>query len=272
MSFWKNFKDKKHLIAAHRGARSLRAENTMAAFKEAFKRGADFLELDVGFSKDGFAVIIHDDTLDRTSDVKEHKNFKKPYRVFDYTLEELRELDFSSWFSKDDPFHSIEDKKVSRKELEDEGIQRIVTLKEALEFAKKYNFPINIEIKDMKKTPFDKSAVQKVVNVIKEVGISNDLILISSFNHNYIKEISKLAPDITRAALQEKSNPKNLILYLKKISADGYHPELSIVDKNITKELNDAGFFVNVYTVNDKEDIKRLFDEGVRASFSDYID
>ncbi len=271
MNFWKNFSKQNNLIAAHRGVRSVRAENTMSAFKEAIKRGADFLELDVGFSKDGVAIIIHDDTLERTSDVKEHSEFVKPYRVVDYTFDELSKLDFSSWFLESDPFGSIKDGRVSKKELEDEGVQRILTLKEALEFVKEHSFAVNIEIKDMRGTPFDKIAVKKVIEVINEVGDIEDLILISSFNHDYIKEASVLAPNITRAALQEDNNPDDLINHLRSINAHGYHPELKITDREQIKALNNAGFFVNVYTVNDKNEKKRLFKEGVKASFSDFV-
>ncbi len=268
MNFWKNFKKEGELIAAHRGARSLRAENTMSAFEEALNQGADFLEIDVGFSKDGVAVIIHDDTLERTSDVKIHKEFKPPYRVVDYTYDELLNLDFGSWFIKDDPFDSIKEGRVKKEDIK---VQRILTLEEVLEFAKKHRFPVNVEIKDMSGTPFDLVAVKKVLDIIHSVGVE-DLVLISSFNHDYIKEVSKLAPNITKAALQEKKNPENLIEHLKEIGADGYHPELEIADKIDTKELNDAGFFVNVYTVNKNSDKKRLFSKGVKASFSDYWD
>ncbi len=269
MNFWKNFSKQDSLIAAHRGARSLRAENTMSAFEEALNKGADFLEIDVGFSKDGVAVIIHDDTLERTSDVKEHSEFKPPYRVVDYTYDELLKLDFGSWFIKKDPFGSIKEGRVKKEDIES---QRILTLKEVLEFAKKHNFPINVEIKDMRGTPFDKTAVKRVIDIINEVGDMDDLILISSFNHDYIKEASILAPNITRAALQEEEHPADLINHLKEINAHGYHPELKIADKKQTQELNNAGFFVNVYTVNDNKDKKRLFSEGVKASFSDFWD
>ena len=64
MSFWDNFGDKKNLVAAHRGARSLKPENTMSAFKEALDK-SDYIELDVGFSKDGVAIIIHDCVVER---------------------------------------------------------------------------------------------------------------------------------------------------------------------------------------------------------------
>ncbi len=141
MGFWENFDKNKKLIVAHRGARSIRPENTMSAFKEAMKN-SDFIELDVAFSKDGVPVIIHDNTLERTSNVKEFKEFKKPYRVRDYTYKQLLKLDFGSWFLKDDPFKTIENGTVTVEELKALKTQRILTLDQVLKVFKKHNFKL----------------------------------------------------------------------------------------------------------------------------------
>ena len=244
-------------------------ENTMVAFEHSLNK-ADYIELDVSFSKDGVAVIIHDDTLIRTSDVKNHSEFEAPYNVVDYTYKELLKLDFSSWFTKDDPFDSIKNNLISKEYLAKLPIQRIVTLEEILEFVKKNNFPVNIEIKDMKKTPFDKVAVKKIVEIVEKRQVEN-LVLFSSFNHNYMKQLSKLAPNITRAALQEKKHPKNIIQYLKKLNVQGYHCDRELINENIVKQLNENGFFVNAYTVNDPKEKDKLFSFGLKAIFTDFL-
>ena len=154
MGFWENFDKGKKLIAAHRGARSIRPENTMSAFKEAIK-SSDFIELDVAFSKDGVPVILHDNTLERTSNVEEFKEFKKPYRLKDYTYKQLLKLDFGSWFMRDDPFKTIEKGIVKIEELKALKTQRILTLDQVLKFLKKHNFPVNIEIKDLSRSLSD---------------------------------------------------------------------------------------------------------------------
>lgn len=98
------------LIVAHRGAMSERPENTLAAIGKAYERGADVIEVDVRRSLDGQLVLLHDATLDRTT------NGTGP--VTDFTFEELRELDAGSWF---DPEYAG---------------SKILALREALEWAR----------------------------------------------------------------------------------------------------------------------------------------
>ena len=82
--------EREFLCVAHRGASSYAPENTFAAFNKALELGASHVELDVHFSRDGHIVVIHDDTLDRTTDGSG--------AVADKTLVELRSLDAGSWF------------------------------------------------------------------------------------------------------------------------------------------------------------------------------
>ena len=270
MNFWDNFKED-NIIFAHRGARSIRAENTMSAFKAALGN-CDAIEFDIGFSKDGIPIIIHDDTLERTSNVKKIKEFKKPYNVVDYTYQQLKELDFSSWFIEDDPFNTIEDKLVTRKELESIPIQRILKLEKILKFCKKNNLPVNVEIKDMRGTKFNKTAVIKVIKIIEELKMES-LVLISSFNHSYIKQSYKLSPQISTGILEENNHPVNIVKYLNSIPTQSYHPRLSIATKKTIKKVSDAGFFVNIFTVNDSKNLvkDKHFKNGVKGIFTDFL-
>ncbi len=229
----------------------MRAENTMSAFKEALGR-SDFIELDVGFSKDGVAVVIHDDTLKRTSNVQEFCEFKEPYSVVDYDYSELKKLDFGSWFKEE---HS----------------EHLPTLYEVLSFLKTHNFPVNVELKDMRGTLFDKVITQKVIEIIKETDMEK-LTILSSFNHYYIKEAYDIAPDITRAALKEEKHPENLLEYLQFLHVDSYNIEHAMVDFKLVEELREAGIFVSVYTVNDKDETERLFKNGIKSIFTDVLE
>ena len=270
MSFWENFDRNKKLIVAHRGARAIRPENTMSAFKEAMK-SSDFIELDVAFSKDGIPVIIHDNTLERTSNVKEFKEFKKPYRVRDYTYKQLLKLDFGSWFIRDDPFKTIENGTVSVEELKALKTQRILTLDRVLKLFKKHNFPVNIEIKDVSRTQYDKVAVKTIIELIEKHVMAN-LVLLSSFNHKYLRQAFKINPHIDTAALEEKAPSKDLVKHLKRLKVRSYNPSLKIVDSDLIKDISNAGIFVNIFTVNDKNERIKLFNEGAKAVFTDILE
>ena len=129
MLFWKNF-NKNNLIVAHRGWRSEYPENTLLAFQASLGH-CDFIELDVAFTKDGEAVIIHDDTLTHTSNATALSEFSSPYNVSDYTYEQLSKLDMSSWFC---PLHDNEAVPCE--------VQRMLKLEEVLAFCKKYHLPV----------------------------------------------------------------------------------------------------------------------------------
>ncbi|HEY6738602.1 MAG TPA: glycerophosphodiester phosphodiesterase family protein [Actinopolymorphaceae bacterium] len=86
------------LIIAHRGASGQAPENTIAAIEEAIRQSADFVEVDLQLTRDGKVVLVHDATLTRTSDAAEVFPDRDPWRVNDFTLDELRTLDAGSWF------------------------------------------------------------------------------------------------------------------------------------------------------------------------------
>lgn len=269
MGFWENFKKDKKLIVAHRGARSIRPENTMAAFKEAIKK-SDFIELDVGLTKDGVAVVIHDDTLERTSNVKDFPEFKKPYRVIDYTYKQLSKLDFGSWFINEDPFETIKNDVVKIEDLKSLKIQRIPTLNKVLKFLHKHKYPVNVEIKDLSRTKFNKSVVKTIVDIIED-NVMVNYVLVSSFNHRYLRQVHRHNTSIDIAALQENEHPKDLVKHLKRLRVRSYHPEFKIADTDLIQNLNNAGIFTNIFTVNEEDDIEKLFNAGAKSVFTDKL-
>lgn len=246
---------KNNLIAAHRGARSLAPENTLLALKSSLGR-CDFIEIDVQLSKDGVLIVMHDDTLERTTNVSEIDSFtsRKPYRVCDFTFDELRTLDYGSWFYKDK----------NHKEP-------LLTLTHTLAFIKENNLFLNIEIKDMRSCFRDEEVVGAVVDEIKKSS-AHERVLISSFRHEYLKLIKEKLADVPRAALVENEHPLNLLEYLRELGASGYNLNNELVDKESVKKLREAGFFVGVYTVNDVKRAKELFDMGVNCVFSDSLE
>ena len=243
---------KPDLIAAHRGDRSQKPENTLSALASSIGK-CDFIEIDVQLTKDLIPVIIHDDTLGRTSNVSEIEKFdgQAPWRVSDFTEEELLTLDFGSWF--------------------DHEYEPILTLEKALSFAKEQNLFLNIEIKDMSNTFMDETVVQIIIDMIRKTQTEH-LVLLSSFYHYYLPMCKKYSSKIPTAALQSYVHPSNLIDYLHTLKVDAYHPEDNITNQKIVSRLREAGFFVNVFTVNKTKRQKELFDWGVNGIFTDFLE
>nr|WP_321267563.1 glycerophosphodiester phosphodiesterase family protein [uncultured Sulfurimonas sp.] len=251
MSFLELFK-RPCLIGAHRGSSALYPENTLIALKQSLNH-CDFIEIDVQLTQDNVAIIFHDETLERTTNVQEVYKNRASYKVSDFSYDELKKLDYGSWFYCDGKKY-----------------QPLLTLLDALEFAKDNNIFLNIEIKDIYNYFDDDIVVSTILHEITD-SLTQDLVLISSFRHQYLKLFKELISEIPTAALVQEKHPDNLIDYLRSLKVDAYHFNDILVDEETIKELRDAGFFVNIYTVNDKKRRQQLFNMGVNAIFSDYL-
>ncbi|HPZ07042.1 MAG TPA: glycerophosphodiester phosphodiesterase family protein [Candidatus Eremiobacteraeota bacterium] len=177
----------KVLIIAHRGSSKLAPENTMASFKEAYKHGATAIELDTHRTKDGYLVIIHDDTLDRTTNGHG--------KVGDFTLKELKELDAGSWFGP-----------------EFKG-EKIPTLEEVLQWAKG-KVKVDIEVKNSSQYP----GIEKdILKLVEEKDLKDD-VFITSFDKSVSENIKDMAPEIKTGLL---ISPDLLVKALKIGTAGG---------------------------------------------------
>ena len=235
--------NKKSLIVAHRGANSVAPENTLLAMKKSVGH-CDFIEIDVQLSSDEVAIIMHDKTLIRTTNISRLEIYKNryPYNVSDFTFDELNTLDYGAG-------------------------EKLLTLRMALEFIKENNIYLNIEIKDILDNFSDEFVVSKVLEEIQNLDVASQ-VLISSFRAEYLTIMKNKSPKIATALLAE-SNHDNLIEYLKYLRVDTYNISKGLVDKELIERLNAAGIFVNVYVVNDKREQEKLFAMGVSAIFTD---
>jgi glycerophosphoryl diester phosphodiesterase len=149
--FWANWTHASEiscpLVIAHRGARSLAPENTLAAAMAAWRLGADGWELDVRMTKDGELILMHDETLSRTTNAPSLFPNRSPWLVSDFTLEEIKMLDAGSWFVDQDPYGTIAAGEVSPEEAAKFRGEKVPTLKEALALTKELGFWVNIELK-----------------------------------------------------------------------------------------------------------------------------
>ena len=256
------------LNIAHRGARSLAPENTIAAARKALEIGADMWELDVALTADGDPIILHDDTLTRTSNAAEIFPERAPWRIHEFSMDEIRRLDFGTWYSIKDPFNQIACGMVSQSDLQSYSGEPAPTLLQALEFTRQNNWTVNIEIKDLSRTNGDAVVVEKVAGMVKNMEMTSQVI-ISSFNHAYLKQCRHLYPDLPTAALVSMPHlaPAHL---LRSLGAIMYNPDVNFILPGSIHLLRTAGFGVNVYTVNNESTMRRLISAGVSGIFTDY--
>ena len=159
-------------VCAHRGARSLAPENTMPALRKALECGAHFWETDVQTTADGVLVLLHDDTLKKTTDVADRVAFKEraPWNVWEHSEAEVRGLDAGSWFAMRDPFGTVASGEVTSAECAAFQNVRIPLLREALDFVRENRFPVNLEIKDHTGRPEEERLVAAVVDMLRSTG------------------------------------------------------------------------------------------------------
>lgn len=251
------------LVCAHRGIRSIAPENTLLAMARAMACGAHCWETDIRVSKDGELIVFHDDSLERTTDIAANRVFQgcPDLRVDRFTLSELRELDAGSWFLIDDPFGTVASGEVGDAEYEAIRSQRIPLLREVLDFSSRYSFPVNLEIKDLKNPPGEVGIVDRIMEMLLETG-TMDMVILSSFRHEYLHRARELNREVAIAVLAEKRHPPDLIEYLRSFSATAYHPNVDICDDELILGLQRAGFRVNCWTVNNMKQAQKILSMG----------
>ncbi len=224
-------------VIAHRGASAAAPENTLAAFVMAQQQGADGIELDVMLSKDGQLVVIHDDSVNRTTN--------GTGKVAEMTLADLKQLDAGS--AKDIKFAG----------------ERIPTLAEVFEtFAGK--FFINIELKNyasmLDALPF------KVMDLIRQYDVAGS-VMISSFNPVNLTRFYRRMPEVPRGLLTMPGKSGALLRgWLGRgFHYNALHPYFQDVDDQLMAMCKKHHHEVNVWTVDDAQEILRLSALGVHS-------
>lgn len=224
-------------ITAHRGASIKYPENTMAAFRGAKKLGADWIELDVQQTKDKQIVVSHDTNLNRVTGVNKD--------IIDMNYSEIKKLDAGSFFNK--KFKG----------------EKIPLLKEVLEFAKKNNIRLNIELKPTGK---EKNFEKQVVDLIKEYNFE-DRCVVTSQVYNVLKKIKKYDKNIKTVYVMS--------IAIGKITDAKYADAFSIEATNVTEtqvsRVHNAGKELYAWTVNKEESINKMIDMNVDNIITDNI-
>lgn len=262
--------DSRPLNIAHRGARSLAPENTLAAARKALEQGAYMWELDVAVTSDNELVILHDDTLDRTCNVLQLFPGKFPWRVWEFTLAEIQTLDCGSWFNETDPFDQIKAGVVSQDDMESYVGEPMPTLRQALKFTHDNNWRVNVELKDQPTDELGQTLIEKSVNLISELGMDKgEQVVVSSFNHEYLKILRSLNPNIPIQALTDKEI-NNLSEYLAELGTNTCNPKVGVWSPEELGDLGRRGIQFNVWVVNDEALMRQLIDANVHGIFTDF--
>ncbi|OMQ08436.1 glycerophosphodiester phosphodiesterase family protein [[Flexibacter] sp. ATCC 35103] len=222
------------LKIAHRGAKGYDPENTLKAFQKALDLNADGIELDVHLSSDGHIIVIHDETIDRTTNGKGAVN--------DFSLSELKTF------------------------LIDEKDQ-IPTLNEVFDLVNKKCL-INIELKGL-------GTAAKVVALIEKYIADKNWnyghFIISSFDWDLLQETTNLNSNIAIGVLTEDDLEKALA-FAELIEAHAIHPDYQLLNLENVQEIQEKGFLVFPWTVDNKEDIKKIQSYHVDGIISDFPD
>jgi glycerophosphoryl diester phosphodiesterase len=225
-------KTKNMLIIGHRGAAGFEPENTIASFKKAIELGVEMIEFDVQLCKSGELVIIHDYSLDRTT------NGKGP--VIEKTITELKNLDAGKG-------------------------QKIPTLSETLQFIDGKT-KVNIELKG--KTNSEQVA-EVIEHFIKKGNWKMPDFIVSSFNHSELLKFHKLMPGIRIGVLYEAVS-KDFDKTASALNAFSINADFDSLTKEITEDIHSKKYRVYAYTVNSASDKQRMKTLGVDGIFTDF--
>jgi glycerophosphoryl diester phosphodiesterase len=202
------------LVGGHRGNPAEQPENTLASFRSAIELGVDLIECDVHLSSDGELVVIHDHTLERTTDgaglVRQH------------ALAELRELDAG-------------------------GGERLPILAEVCELAREGGVGLCIEIKQIP-IPYP-GLEEKLASRLMDLGMLEQTAVIS-FHHGSVRRLKELEPRLTTGVL-EGARPLDPAGIMRAALADLYAPHFGAMDAELVEEVHEAGGAVGVWTVDD---------------------
>lgn len=247
-----SFFDPMPRVVAHRGDSAHFPENTLSAFLSACTLGVDVIETDVHLSKDGQLVIWHDETLDRNTD--------GAGRVEDHTLAELKTYDAGYTFTPNNgetfPFRG-------------KGVQ-LCTLREALEACPNQRFNIDLKSKDP-------AIVDTFIEVIHSVQAIKRIVA-ASFHLSNLKLLRKKAPDILTSvttlevvpllALQKLhllSGKKHSIIFQVPTRQWG----IEVVTPSFIQTMHNRGSIIQVWTINEEAEMKRLYQMGVDSVMTD---
>jgi glycerophosphoryl diester phosphodiesterase len=230
-------------VIAHRGFSGAAPENTVAAVRAAIDIEADMVEIDVTLSADDHVVVIHDETVDRTTD--------GTGEVSRFTLAEVQRLDAGSWF---DPIFAGE---------------TVPTLDEVLVEVEGLIL-LNVEIKS---EAVPRGVVGRVASAIRKRGMV-DQVVVSSFSPDALAEMHAVAPEIRTAVLYNKDVHEGLdaVEIVTDLGATVFNIKRQRITRKMLRRCRERDIPVGIYTVNQPRRMRRLVKKGIDAIFTDHPD
>jgi len=219
-------------IWAHRGASATAPENTLAAFRAAAAAGADGIELDVHLSRDGVPVVIHDETVDRTTNGRGH--------VASMTAEQLRRLDAGSWFAQSFAGETVP------------------TLEEVFAWTGE-RLRLNVEIKAV-------PAGLAVIELLR--AYPRVRVLLSSFDHSLLERLRLQNPDLPLGFLIESRFWRRTVQRAVDSRAESVHPRYDLLSRPLLASCQRHGLAVHCWTVDRPDLCSSLRRRGVAGVFT----
>ena len=236
---------RKFINVAHRGASSYAPENTFAAYDKALVMGVNHVEIDVHLTLDGHIVVIHDDTVDRTTDGQG--------RVADFTLDELRTLDAGGWFS-----------------AEYEG-ERIRSLGETLEHYKgRLHFHIEIKQREIAG-----GLARRTIDMVRGYGLT-DSVTITSFRKEWLEEAAAYDSELPKGWLVPMGPAAtwddSIIEQSKELGLTQICPRADITTPELVDRLHAEGFVVRCQGLYNEDLMRHVVDVGADGATVNFPD
>lgn len=252
----------KPALIAHRGASMLAPENTLAAVELADAYGAFGFETDLRISLDGVPYLMHDSTLQRTTNIAEVFPDRAGEHSSSFTMEELRMLNAGLWFIQSDPYSTIDSGLISQAQLSINQGQEIPTLEQALASVREKGMIILFDLRSPpQEHPYHEEFFKIVFDQLKESGINGNIwFLVDRQNIDFVLES---APQMTRVIGVSSTNlpdPMTLI----ELNYEIVNVDTGIVKKDI-QAYRQQGLGVNVYTIDQPWLFSQLWLSGVTS-------
>lgn len=231
-------------LIAHRGAGKYAPENTLASVRLGAQHGFLMMEYDVKLSRDGVAILLHDDTVDRTSD--------GTGAAADKTFADLGAIDFGAWHSRD------------------YAGEPIPTLHSIAAYTLANGIRSNIEIKPH--TGLEAETGKEIARLARQLWAGADLPpLLSSFSEAALEAARIAAPELPRALLIAKEIPPDWRARVQRLDCIGLNLNHRYTTRPLVADIIDAGYTLAIWTVNDTRRAQELLDWGCNAIVTDEI-